>query len=335
VFGTRWRAAVGIGATLVATVCVAGTGSAETGDPVSVEASARHSFSSRTAEAKVHELWRSKSRWAGAYAADIVFSHPGKGQLVVLVKDHVAEIHDRVPADLKPFVTVARGGVADMAGSPTSDRGGWTGGNHIYSANSAGRTKYCTQGFAWRSWDTGAVLGSTARHCYQDAGPFVEWYHDGRHLGTRTQAGCCSDDVLFLRPAPGTVFNASIWVWLSGGGVQERVVTGAGVNLVDDTVAFYGMTSGGGIGKVIMRGPPLYEAWIYTDAHQVRAGDSGGPVYKTRSNGTVEARGTVSAATWQDKNGNGTFDPGTETTGMIFIDAYYTSSDMRASIYVP
>ncbi|MFF0345628.1 hypothetical protein [Kribbella sp. NPDC004875] len=83
-----------------------------------------------------------------------------------------------------------------------------------------------------------------------------------------------------------------------------------------------------------MHGAPLYNSWIYTDAKAVRPGDSGGPVYRTTSTGTVDARGTLSGATWEDKDGDRKYDPD-ETTGMIFIDAGLTSSDLRASIYTP
>ncbi len=322
-------------ALLVTTVLTSGASSAKVPEPTSRPAVAKHSFTVQAASGKVNQLWEGRKSWAGPYADDITFMHPGKGQLVVLVDDHVNEIADRVPAELKPFVTVTYGGLIDAAGSPLSDRGGWTGGNRIVSYDT-NPGKICTAGFAWKSWATGAVLGSTARHCYNEDGLGIDWYNDGRLVGTRTQTSDLpSDDVVFLRPAPGTSFNASIWIRTATGGYEERTVTSASVNPVGDTVAFYGSWSGGGIGKITGFGPPLYDAWRYVDTTQVRQGDSGGPVYKTHTNGTVDARGTVSKLTWDDKNGNQKYDEDTETTGMIFVDASYTSSDLKASIYVP
>jgi hypothetical protein len=336
VISLKMKAVVSAGALLVATVATGGTSTAQNVEPLRKDAVSRHSFSAQVAASKVENLWASKASWARDLADEIVYIHPGDGKLVVLVKDDVTEIHDRVPADLKPFVTVARGGIADAAGSPVSDRGGWTGGNHISSENAVGDPAYCTEGFAWKSWATGAVLGSTARHCYTDEGgsnPFIEWYHDGRHLGTRTQAGTGTNDVLLLRPAPDTSFNASIWVWLTGGGVAERTVAGAAANKVGDTVAFYGRTSGGGIGTVTAINNNGNAGTVFVNATQVRPGDSGGPVYRTYGNGTVEARGTVSAMVYYDGNSNGRYDEGEEVTGMIYIDATYTSANLGASIY--
>ncbi|PZF80566.1 hypothetical protein [Jiangella anatolica] len=320
-------------AALVANPVLAG-GVPPDDDPFSIAAVAPLERSADT-ERTVKQLWNTRHSWAGEFASDIEFVHSTDDVIYVLVSDNVAGVHDALPADVRPHTTVIHGGVADAAGSPTSDRGGWTGGNHIYSTNGVGETTGCTQGFTWRSWATGAVLGSTALHCYQDDdSPFIEWYHDGRHLGTRTQAGTLNNDVVLLRPAPGTSFNASIWVHLPGGGVEERVVTGAGANALHTPIAFYGRTSGGGDGEITARNHPG-AGEMTTDAIEVRPGDSGGPVYSTYRDGTVQARGTVSSLTYTDTNRNGEYDNGEPVTSMIFIDATYTSGNLDASIYVP
>lgn len=330
-----WKAVVGIAVMAVATISATGSGNAQQGGSFERPAVARQSLSAQAAAVQVDDLWRSKNEWAGAYAGDIAAIHPDNGQLMVLVKDHVDEIHQRVPSALRSYVTVVRGGVTAAAGSPSSDRGGWTAGNHITSTNGVGASVACTQGFAWKSWATGAVLGSTALHCYQGTNPFIEWYHDGRHLGTRTQAGTANNDVLLLRPAPNTSFSASTWVRLSGGGASERTVTTATPNKVGQAVAFYGRTSGGGLGTIQSTAWNGQTGLIFANATQVRPGDSGGPVYRTNSDGTVDARGTVSALTYQDSNGNGKYDSGEPVTGLIYIDAAYTSANLRASIYTP
>jgi hypothetical protein len=124
-------------------------------------------------------------------------------------------------------------------------------------------------------------------------------------------------------------------VWLSGGGVAERTVTSAAANKVGDTVAFYGTRSGGGIGVVrdTTFNGSVGEVWA--DATQVRKGDSGGPVYRTHSDGTVEARGTVHALTYDDQNNDGKYQEGEPVTGLVYIDATFTSANLRASIYTP
>lgn len=329
-----WKAVAGVVVMAVATVSATGSGNARPEDPLKRSAVARQSVSPQAAAAQGDDLWRSKTQWAGEYADDIAGIHPSHGQLTVLVKDHVDEIHDRVPATLRPYVTVARGGVALAAGSPSSDRGGWTAGNHLYSINALNDVATCTAGFAWKSWATGAVLGSTALHCYQGASPWIDWYHENRLLGTRTQAGTAeNNDVLLLRPAPNTSFSATAWVYRSGLGYVERAVTTATPNKVPNTIAFYGRTSGGGSGTI---GSTAYKGktgWIWADASQVRPGDSGGPVYRTNSDGTVDARGTVHGLTYFDANDNDKYDPGETVDGLIFIDAAYTSADLRASIY--
>lgn len=330
-----WKAVIGMAVMAVATISATGSGNAQQGEPFERNAVARQSLSAQAAAAQVDDLWRSKAQWAGVYAGDITAVHPDHGQLMVLVKGHVDEVHDRVPSALRPYVSVVRGGVAPAAGSPSSDRGGWTAGNHISSTNAAGARVSCTEGFAWKSWATGAVLGSTALHCYQGTNPFIEWYHDGRHVGTRTQAGTANNDVLLLRPAPNTSFSASTWVWLSGGGFSERTVTTATPNKIGDTVAFYGQTSRGGIGTIQSTAWNGRTGLVWADANQVRPGDSGGPVYRTTSSGTVDARGTVSALTYRDSNGNGKYDAGEPVTGLVFVDAAYTSANLGASIYTP
>lgn len=328
-----WKAVVGVAVMAVATVCATGSGNAQQEEPFKRSAVARQSVSVQAVAAQVDDLWRSKAQWAGEYADDIATIHPDHGQLMVLVKDHVDEIHDRVPSALRPYVSVARGHVELTAGSPSSDRGGWTAGNHIESWNALGKRSGCTAGFAWKSWATGAVLGSTALHCYQGTNPWIEWYHDGRHFGTRTQAGTAvNNDVLLLRPAPNTSFNATTWVWLSGGGFSERTVTTATPNKLGEVVAFYGMTSGGGSGTIGSTAWNGRTGLIWADSTQAQPGDSGGPVYRTTASGTVDARGTVHGRTVHDSNGNGQTDPG-EVTGMVFVDAAYTSADLRASIY--
>lgn len=329
-----WKAFAGVAVMAVATVCATGSGNAQQEEPLKRSAVARQSVSVQAAAAQVDDLWRSKAQWAGEYADDIASIHPDHGQLTVLVKDHVDEIHDRVPAALRPYVSVARGGVALAAGSPSSDRGGWTAGNHLYSINALNQVATCTAGFAWKSWATGAVLGSTALHCYQGANPWIEWYHENRHFGTRTQAGTAeNNDVLLLRPAPNTSFSATAWVYRSGIGYVERTVTTATPNKLGDTVAFYGRTSLGGGGTIGSTAHNGKTGWIWADADQVRPGDSGGPVYRTTASGTVDARGTVHGFTYFDANRNGQYDRGEIVDGLIFVDAAYTSADLRASIY--
>ena len=223
--------------------------SAQTPAPAEVnkiEATARYDFSTAVAQQKMKGLWASRAQWAGEHAEDVTFVYRDPERFVVVARDDVKAVQSAVPADLKPFTTVIRAEIIPMAGSPANDAGGWTGGNHIVSTNRLGQKSRCTSGFAWKSWDTGAVLGSTARHCYEDPkSVYIDWFNGTRLLGTRTQAGTGTNDVLLLRAAPNTSFNASIWL---RGGVEERIVTGAGPNLANSPIAFYGRTSLGGGG---------------------------------------------------------------------------------------
>ncbi|WP_170284793.1 hypothetical protein [Kribbella amoyensis] len=305
---------------------------ARTPEPVApnrIEATAKYAFSAAVAQQKMKGLWASRATWAGDHAKDVTFVYRDPSRFVVVAKGNVAAVQSALPDDVKPFTSVVRAEIVPMAGSPADDRGGWTGGNHIVSTNGLGQKARCTAGFAWKSWDTGAVLGSTARHCYEDpSSVYIDWFNGTRLLGTRTQAGTGTNDVLLLRAAPNTSFNASIWL---RGGVEERIVTGAGPNLTNSPIAFYGRTSGGGGGYIRER-EPADPGVVFTDAIQVRPGDSGGPVYATYTNGTVQARGTVHACLCADYDGDGEYEVG-EVFGMFFIDAGYSSADLRASIY--
>jgi hypothetical protein len=296
------------------------------------------------AAAEVDELWAARHSWAGTLAGNIVGIQPYKGRILILTSGETDRIRSRVPVDKRGFVTVARGGEEYVVG-PADDRGGWTGGNHIDGLGG----HQCTEGFAWRSWrpgSVGAIYGSTAEHCYggedPDGDPYVEpyWYNNGRYVGRVTQIGNGIDnDVAFLRAASGTSFNASIWVDLAPpgrlGGVEERTVTGAAANTLNETIAFYGRTSGGGTGTVLDLSYNGLYGRILTSSTAGRPGDSGGPVYTTYTNGTVQARGTISAITFIDYDGDGHFDPGDTVTGTIFTDATHTSAALQASIYTP
>ncbi|MFF0345627.1 hypothetical protein [Kribbella sp. NPDC004875] len=204
---TRLRTATlaGVLATLSTAMGVVGVtdADAKSPEPIRRNAIARHSFDIPTAADKVRQLSRTTSTWAGDYAGDITFIHPGDHSLVVLVSDHVNEIYDRVPAAFKPFVTVSLGGVADMAGSPADDRGGWTGGNWIDGWNSGSSSSGCTEGFTWRTWG-GAVLGSTAKHCVAptSSDPYNDWSNNGRWLGKRSQDGTGTLDVTLMNAVP-------------------------------------------------------------------------------------------------------------------------------------
>jgi hypothetical protein len=293
------------------------------------------------AAAVVDELWDTRQSWAGTAAGNIAAIHPYNGGVLILTQGETDRIRGRIPIGKREFVTVARGGVAYAQGGPGADQGGWTGGNHINDRPGAGAI-LCTEGFTWRSWRTssaGAIYGSTAAHCYR-GGLSPYWYNNGRYVGRVTQLNLgAANDVAFLRAASGTSFNASIWVHLPpagpAGGVEERTVTGAGANTLGGPIAFYGRTSGGGngtVGDLTFNG---LNGRIWTNAIAVRPGDSGGPVYTTYTNGTVQARGTVSGLTYIDNNGNGIYNEGDTVTGMYFADATHTSAEMQASIYTP
>ncbi|MEU0092814.1 hypothetical protein [Kribbella sp. NPDC006257] len=316
-------AAVLVGAAL-SPVSAAGTAPA---DPFAVEATAKHSFTVRQAADRVSELWKTRATWAGEHAGDIKAIYPGERTVVFLVSGNVEAVHDSIPAAVRPFAEVVHGGVVAAAGSPDADAGGWTAGNFIYNSS-----KRCTLGFAWKMWATGVVYGSTARHC----GPlYMPWYHNDRRLGTAALLGGGNNDVALLSAAPNTSFNASVWVHLSTGGFAERTVVDAAVSQPGETVAYTGLTSLGGFGTVMTNADFDGPGRVWCTANTVRPGDSGGPVFKTHSNGTVQARGTISELTYKDTNQNDQWDSGEPVTGMVFIDATYTSANLQASIYTP
>jgi hypothetical protein len=316
-------AAVLVGAAL-SPVTATGAGR---GDPVAVEATAKHGFSVVQAADRVSELWQTRTTWAGEHAGDVKAIYPGEGTFVVLVSGNSEAIHDSIPAAVRPFTQVVHGGLADAAGSPDADLGGWTGGNWI--DNSA---MMCTLGFAWKKWSTNVVYGSTAKHC----GPlYMPWYNNNRRLGTTAVLGTDNNDVELLSAAENTSFNASIWVHLSTGGFSERTVTGAAQSKPGDTVAYTGRRTLGGFGVVKTNATFDGPGKVWCTASTVRPGDSGGPVFTTYTNGTVQARGTISQYTYIDSNRNDQHDDGETYTGMVFIDATYTSANLGASIYTP
>lgn len=265
--------------------------------------------------AVANRLDASTGQWAGATAGSIVDVVPYDGAVLVLTTGNEQAVRRAVPRDVAPDVLVVRGGVADAAGSPSVDPDAWSGGDWISGASGV----WCTSGFTFRRAN-GDLVGSTARHC-----GVTTWGNNGKVVGTTSSRGTGDDDVELIAPAARTAFTHDVWIR----GPLLRYVQAAGKNVVGQTIAHYGRTSGGGTGTVTR-----VEAGgrVYTNDAAVRKGDSGGPVYTVLPSGRAEARGTVSALIYRDDNVNGQYDVTDTVLGMIYTDINRTTADLRVTV---
>jgi hypothetical protein len=227
-------------------------------------------------------LFDTRASWAPDPSA-VYTSHADEqtGTVVLSVRpDQVEQVRARIT---DPRVRVEAGApVRLQAGTRRSDRGGWTGGNALQASLSAppAGDADCTQGFTWKRWSNGALVGGIANHCV--GGTRTTWYHDGRKVGTVFQTSPASDSAL-IDPVPGAVYSPTVWV---GGRTTnvERPVVGVGTAVVGRQIALSGANSGLTVDTVLDDsvnsdyGPLV----VMTGAPSVD-GDSGGPWLNTQS----------------------------------------------------
>jgi len=194
-------------------------------------------------------------------------------------------------------LTFATGPRPRPAYSRQADTPPFFGGSRIYTP--AG---FCSNGFALSVPGSAAVFELSAGHCGQ-VGQWV--YISGQPFpaGTIVSQDTCRDSMLIQYPAG--------VVWLIYNGAFD---TSAATNVAGAAPDFFGdwVETGGPSGEHlnIQVGPvdvfagngsscsigPLIEAGYSDNSCAASGGDSGGPVYTYNADGSVTARGTISAA---------------------------------------
>lgn len=174
--------------------------------------------------------------------------------------------------------------------SRDNDSSPWSGGARIVNTSiGAG----CTSGFGVNTSGGGRAI-LTAGHCGEGGHRITD---GGGELIGNVGADDNTFDVLIV---PTNAVSNRIYI---GGGTstQQRTVTGGGAPFVGERLCQSGNTSANTVGGPICDLQVLYEG---TDSQRLweaeqlggqqaaRPGDSGGPVYLDRGDGTVTARGT-------------------------------------------
>jgi hypothetical protein len=170
-----------------------------------------------------------------------------------------------------------------------NDSSPWSGGASIVNTSiGAG----CTSGFGVNTPGGRAVL--TAGHCGDPGHRFTDGA--GEFIGN-VGGDDNNFDVLII---PTNAVSNRIYVG-GGNSTQQRTVTGGGAPFVGERLCQSGNTSANAVGSPICNlqvqfegtdSQRLWEARQLDGQIAARPGDSGGPVYLDRGDGTVTARGT-------------------------------------------
>lgn len=178
-----------------------------------------------------------------------------------------------------------------------------------FSTTNPGHPSDCTSGYAWRLWSTGAIVESTAGHCFTRN---TAIYNAQSRVGTVTHRAFADEgptDAEFITPPAGTTFASRVWV-----GSTNTTVSWPVVGVADDTDAHIGgpiVISGSNGGET--RGTVLDTnvRHCFSDgtctlgmtefrvvSGGIQGGDSGGPCFSSASGqpNTVVARGQVVGA---------------------------------------
>lgn len=227
-------------------------------------------------------LFDTRASWAPDPSA-VYTSHADErtGAVVLGVRaDQVEQVRARIT---DPRVRVEVGAPLRLeAGTRRSDRGGWTGGNALQASLSTPPSgdADCTQGFTWKLWSNGALVGGIANHCV--GGTTTTWYHDGRTVGTVFRTSPASDSAL-IDPVPGAVYSPTVWVGGRTTG-DERPVVGVGTAVVDRQIALSGANSGLTVDTVLDEAVNSeYGPLVVMAGNRSLPGDSGGPWLTTQS----------------------------------------------------
>jgi hypothetical protein len=173
--------------------------------------------------------------------------------------------------------------------SRDNDSSPWSGGAHINTSIGAG----CTSGFGVNTPGGPAIL--TAGHCGNAGNRFTD---GGGELIGNVGGVDKNFDVLVI---PTTAVTNRIYVGGANSTVQ-RTVTSGGAPFVGERLCQSGRTSANTVGSPIcnlqvrFEGTDAQRLWEATQLDgqvAARPGDSGGPVYDDRGDGTVIARGTT------------------------------------------
>jgi V8-like Glu-specific endopeptidase len=217
--------------------------------------------------------------------------------------------------------------------SRDNDTSPWSGGAQIINTSiGAG----CTAGFGVDTPSGPAIL--TAGHCGNPGNRF----NDGRGEFIGAAGGVDKNfDVMVI---PTNAISDKIYVG-GNNSTEQRTVTDAGAPFVGEKLCQSGRTSANAVGSPICNMQVLFE---HTDSQRLwearqldgqtaaRPGDSGGPVYFDRGDGTVIARGTSTRVAgslfgfggWEKSEqlfkvtlpGGGSTPPPAPTGGVVFYE---------------
>lgn len=195
---------------------------------------------------------------------------------------------DGVPVQLIPGAEVS----VDFQVSRNADAAPWSGGIDMHNGSAS-----LSQGFTWRKWGTGELMGSTAEHGYQVTG-ITSWYNNASLVGNRYYYNVAADTSL-LRSSPGSSFNANMYIgsattterrWVVSAvdtipsGLQTALNGASGLKPAA-TIGPFSFTIPGAVSGTTI-GPIRY-----VNSSNCLSGDSGGPWIRTNNDGTIIAVG--------------------------------------------
>lgn len=250
----------------------------------------RVEYSSHELQRLADDLLTNQKKWFGFAGYGGGFD-PVKNRVLIEVTNEnpdAAAMAAKVDALRDPRIRLE---VVDVVpgGGPQSrlnDFAPWTGGASIDSTAGG-----CTLGWAWRLWSTSEVVASTARHCAA-----LEWYNNGRYVGTVFQSSQGTDSALMRN---GGSYSPTVFVGSQNTTEIRNVVGVASSWQYGDSVAMSGRSSGLTVSQILL---PTYTlpscsgqyaglTGVMMQDRFTLGGDSGGPWLSTFTNGDVLAHG--------------------------------------------
>lgn len=205
------------------------------------------------------------------------------------------------------------GRVAPATATRSNDAPSWFGGGTmIRNTSDSSVIDYCSTGFAVDKNSDGTDMLLSAAHCDDDGGAW-NWY-DGTRVdrlayGSGTSFLRSGADSMLMDPIGDTAGNVFTGSWSSG---TSKRVAGTSNNNTGERVCTSGAISGEHCSLAITNDAAYWSFNGYrygpgsiakaSSGIAVAAGDSGGPVYATRSDGRVTARGIISAGLLGDRS---------------------------------
>ncbi|SDU77195.1 chymotrypsin family serine protease [Jiangella alkaliphila] len=186
------------------------------------------------------------------------------------------------------------------------DTSPWTAGNaltHI-PANAGTSRHHCSEGYAWRRWDTGVVHAGSAGHCWGTGTSVYQSTSDQRigYVNHRSLHNSTADALLIL--LRWGIADNSVWVTALSGGTLLREVVAVDPEPDDNigaTVCASGATTLRRCGEIALRNQTIttesgtvFRLTCVRMDRTIIGGDSGGPILSTLSgSGNVVAYGQI------------------------------------------